>query len=542
MSEPMNVINKLKETYKKETYISKYGGSLFLTIVILVIFIILILKNSLSGYFKSLKINWKENRCNPLLMPFAGNINAPPNESKLQYASDNFGHCLTNILKDVTYTETEVVRKTSGVLNEGVNAAQDAVQNTRNLMKNMRNSAGNLFKTGQGKLFNIATPLRGMLINTKGVVNKMQGIMTAALYTNIGVSVSTRSFVLGIQIALIIFLIFIIFFITIAIVVAVTLMFIFLPITFILGWNKLGPVLSLLFYIVFEGITISAEAIGVAGNVIYLTSNDSLCFDENTMVSVKNKGKIKIKDVKLNDELVDGGKVTATFKVVNNNQDIYNLNDVIVSGKHMLETKQGTFLEVKNHNNSKKIKDYRKPYLYCLNTTSKRIHINNTTFLDWDEIDHNDFILLKEKVRHVEIKKNNIHKYLDVGIDGETSIELEDGKSVLLKDILVNDKLKNGERVLGIVRIDSKNIDKIQKYNIGNAQIICTPNNKINIRDLGNIPLSNIYGEEIKDDIKLYQLVTDTKTYTINGVKFLDYNGGLEPTLWRDEYPNEIYQ
>ena len=38
MSEPMNVINKLKETYKKETYISKYGGSLFLTIVILVIF------------------------------------------------------------------------------------------------------------------------------------------------------------------------------------------------------------------------------------------------------------------------------------------------------------------------------------------------------------------------------------------------------------------------------------------------------------------------------------------------------------------------
>ena len=41
MSEPMNVINKLKETYKKETYISKYGGSFFLTIIKLVFFIIL---------------------------------------------------------------------------------------------------------------------------------------------------------------------------------------------------------------------------------------------------------------------------------------------------------------------------------------------------------------------------------------------------------------------------------------------------------------------------------------------------------------------
>ena len=46
---------------------------------------------------------------------------------------------------------------------------------------------------------------------------------------------------------------------------------------------------------------------------------------------------------------------------------------------------------------------------------------------------------------------------------------------------------------------------------------------------------------KIKHNVELFQLITDTKTYTINGVKFLDYNGGLEPILWVNDYPNEIY-
>jgi hypothetical protein len=508
----------IKKLYEKNTYISKYGGSLFLTITILLIFIVLIIKNSLSGYFKSLKKNWKEVRCNPLLMPFAGMINAPSDESKVQFTVDNFGHCLTNILKDVTEVETEAIKKTS-----------------------VRDSAGGLFKTSQSKLFNISAPIRGMLINTKAFVNKMQGVMTSSLYTNMGVNISTRSFMFGFKIALIIFLIFIIFFIAIAIVVALAIMFIFLPITFFIGWNKLGPVLSYLFYLIFEGIGVIADSIGIAGNVIYLTSNDRLCFDGNTLIDVKNKGKIKIKDIKINDELVGSGKVTATFKVANHNQEIYKINNVIVTGKHLIEMEDDSVIEVKDHYNSKKIKDYREPYLYCLNTTSKKININDISFLDWDEIDADDLSKLKERVSDIKLSNTCIHKYLDVGIDGNTNIELEDGRSILLKNIQVNDQLKNGERVLGIVRVDSNNINDILKYKIGNTPIICTPNNKINIKDLGNISLFNIYGEKIKHNVELYQLITDTKTYTINGVKFLDYNGGLEPTLWRNDYPNEIY-
>lgn len=534
-------INRLYESYNKETYIGKYGGSLFITIAIILIFSALIIKNSFSGFFKSLKTIWKDQNCNPLLIPFAGFINAPPGESKIQYTIDNFGHCLTNILKDVVSVKTEVINDTNKVLNDSVKETQKALGNTRNLMSNIRKSAGNVFQTSQGKLFNASVPLRTMLVNTKDMANKMQAVMATSLYTNIGLSIALKSFIAGFKIALIIFLVFLIFFISIAIVVAIALMFIFLPITFIIGWDKLGPVLSFLFYLIFEGISVITESIGVAGEVIYLTSTTRQCFDGNTLINVKNKGKIKIKDIKINDELVDNGKVTAVFKVANHNQDIYELNGVIVTGKHMLETKHGEFIDVENDVNSKKIKDYREPYLYCLNTTSKRININDISFLDWDEIDTDDSTKLERIIRGNDLKNGKLHKHFDVGIDGETNIELEDGRSILLKDIQVNDQLKNGERVLGIVQIDSKNVDEIKKYNIGNVPIISTPNNKINIKDLGNISLFKINGEKINNSIELYQLITDTKTYTINGIKFLDYNGGLEPTLWADEYPIEIY-
>ena len=170
---------------------------------------------------------------------------------------------------------------------------------------------------------------------------------------------------------------------------------------------------------------------------------------------------------------------------------------------------------------------------------SVKIKVPNLKGFQLSEID--DSLKLERIIKDNDIKNGKLHKHFDVGIDGETKIELEDGRCVLLKDIEVNDQLKNGERVLGVVQIDSKNVYEIKKYNIGNVPIICTPNNKINIKDLGNISLFNINGEKINNSIELYQLITDTKTYTINGIKFLDYNGGLESTLWKDEYPIEIY-
>ena len=160
MSQPNN--DSDNNIYKKETYISKYGGSVILTIVIIVSFLILILKHSMAGYVKTLKKQWSEIKCNPLIIPFAGYINALPGTSKMEYTANNFSECLHGILEDVTEVETEAIRATSSVMNDGLNDMNKAAQDTRELISKIRSSAGGLFQSTQGKIFNVVTPLRHM--------------------------------------------------------------------------------------------------------------------------------------------------------------------------------------------------------------------------------------------------------------------------------------------------------------------------------------------------------------------------------------------
>ena len=83
-----------------------------------------------------------------------------------------------------------------------------------------------------------------------------------------------------------------------------------------------------------------------------------------------------------------------------------------------------------------------------------------------------------------EFVKSDIHKYIDSGIFGDTLIELEDGNSVKIKDIHVNDILKFGERVLGIVKIEARDI-KLFKHTIDDNVIKGAGNLQIFKTDLG---------------------------------------------------------
>ncbi len=530
-----NLIKNLHELYDKDGFINKYGGSLLLAIVIIIVFLLFIVKHSFAGYKKSLKKNWNNIKCNPLYMPFAGQINAPEETSKIEYTIDNFNGCLNKVLEKVVKVETAPINKVNELLNEKASIMQDGIQNTRKLFSKVRESAGGLFKTSQSKLFNITVPLKQTMALTKNMLSRIQGIMTTGLYSTIGINTTGRSFAFAFKIALIIFFIAMIFLITIGIIVAITVMFSFFPFTLIAGFVLLSPVIKFLIFIIFEGLTAMTKAIGVAGDIVYLTSNDSLCFDENTLVKLKNNENVKIKDIKLDDELIDGGIVTAKFKVTSENQPMYKINDIIVSGKHMVKNRNERFIEVEKDKDSRKIFDYKKPYLYCLNTTTKRLIINNTTFLDWDEIDEQDLNYLNERVSNVEY--DNIHRYLECGIDGETEIELLGGEKVKLKNIKVGDILKNKEKVLGVVEINEKNVSCLKKYKIDECIIKSTPNNRIIIKDLGTISLTTAKGESVYENIKLHHIITNTKSFMINDVKILDYNGGLEQLIWPEEYP-----
>ena len=136
--------------------------------------------------------------------------------------------------------------------------------------------------------------------------------------------------------------------------------------------------------------------------------------------------------------------------------------------------------------------------------------------------------------------KNDIHKYIDSGLHGDTLVELEDGRSIKIKDIQVNDILKYGERVVGTVKINGSDI-KLFNHIINENTITGTANLQIYNPDLGifnNTLEENIYSEEvIKNKPKiLYHLLTDTCDFSVNELNIFDYNGAIESFLDEDEY------
>ena len=174
------------------------------------------------------------------------------------------------------------------------------------------------------------------------------------------------------------------------------------------------------------------------GDVLHITSSKNIpgkpgCFDEDTVIHLR-RGATRIKNLKVGDRLFDGSKITAFFKISTHDKNMYQINKLIVSGSHKIRYND-TWVSVKNHPEAILIENYCKPYIYCLNTTSKRIKIQEHLLLDWDDIDDLDFVELKNLASHFipfNAPTSDIHSYLEGGFDKSTLVELEDGRSVII--------------------------------------------------------------------------------------------------------------
>ena len=130
---------------------------------------------------------------------------------------------------------------------------------------------------------------------------------------------------------------------------------------------------------------------------------------------------------------------------------------------------------------------------------------------------------------YIPIKINDvkdIHTYLDGGFHETTKIQLKDGTYKEINKIEIGDILQHGEIVYGIVEINGKNVNEQYEINLGdNIQIKGGPNLTIYDKTIYNtLSLETNKRKLITKENKLYHLLTDTKFFYINKIKFYDYN------------------
>ena len=495
--------NKINEMYKDLSYFDIYGGNVFLFVILAIILFVAVSYFIVMKNIQPIKDNWSVERCKPQNIPFAGIINKPDNMSFTEFTKENFNYCVQNILTSISGYAVQPLQYLTSTLTVLYNDIEKAIQSIRNITSNIRTNISNISQEIFGRIINTMIPFQQILISFVDIIAKIKGVLTAGLYTAFGTYETLKS-LLG---AIVQFIILILVAMT-----SVILGMWILPFTWPIAISTTA---------IFVGISIPLAIILVfMKDVLHIQTDMSIpgipkpshkCFDKNTILKM-NDGSLKpICKIKAGDKLENDVLVTAFIKIDSKNVEMFNLDGVVVSSTHRVLYK-GKWIYIKEHPDKIPINEYKEPFLYCLNTNTKTIIINNYIFADWDEIFDKELREIFPK--NISDQREKIHKLLDGGFIGSTLIPLENGGKKEIKDIEVGAILKDSIEVYGVVEIETSLLVNLREYSVSNNIFYGSPN--LNICENKVLLSKPLHDTKIWAQIKkgkLYHLLTNKEYF-----------------------------
>ena len=524
-----DLFKKINKLYNSKSYMDRYGIDIWIACILCIVFFIAISYFQVMNNVQPIKADWSVQKCNPAVIPFAGLINnTSTTQTNSEFTTSNFSGCIQSIVSSLAAYALQPLDAILNLITTEFSSLLDSINGIRDEFDSVRNSVGGISDEIMGKALNVTMPLVQTTIVGKDIGAKAVGGVAATIYAFFGSFMGVQSlaaFILQIMLDMVIGL-------GAAIIPLIVASVFFPPALILLATDVVMMTVALVFYLILQ--TIAKDVFNMS------TPNPpkvpNACFSKDTIVKLKNNGTKCIHNLKPGDILYDNSKVTSFMKLSTYGQDIYNLNGIIVTGNHSIFHEELGWINVENHPEACYIEDFRESFIYCVNTDTKIIKIGNLTFSDWDDLDDSDLNELRVICSHNlplpnDFTRKDIHKYLNNGFHKDMQVDLEDGRSLSIANIEVNDTLRFGERVVGIVKIDAKEIDICEYHLEDLSPIKCTKNILFLDTDLGNMNTFNMDGINPCKERYIYHLLTDTGNFTINGHKFGDYNTGIEKYL-----------
>lgn len=237
---------------------------------------------------------------------------------------------------------------------------------------------------------------------------------------------------------------------------------------------------------------------------------DDMCrirgFDENVLLLMNNNVKKCIKDIEAGDILYNNVIVTAKIIITSFSANMYLLDNLIISGAYFIKYND-KWITIDKHPESIPLLEYGKNFLYGINTSNKKIFINNLELCDWDQIYDETLKIVSQYANTFGLVRNpqkfmylNIHKYLDIGFLGDIEVYLKTDIVKTIVDAEIGDELFIGGLIYGKVEIESLLLENSMKY-------------------LGTM---NVRGEN-----KIYHLLVTNHFFLIDGNVIGDYNHAI---------------
>lgn len=505
-------------------YTDVYGGS-----IVFIIFLILLTYFVLSYSFVlnslgDLKNNWDNVKCKPSVMPFAGMIIDNPNMSKMKFTSQNFNECMASTFSDMI----NILLKPITLLIGGIfNVLRGLVQSVNFVRIKITQIIGQIIQITREIIDRVLVsmlPIQFIIIKILDTFRKIQGVLAVQVYVLITAYDALRKMIVVFRDG------------TLALLGVIS--------------GIMVPLFVFVFTIPFSvpfGAAYTAMA-GFLGSIVAMTTQilnltktnipdkptPGGCFKKNTLIKKHDGSITSIMNIQVGDILEDGSIVTEKFIVDGKDANMYMYKNVVVSENHRVCFRDNTYAKVKDLKQAIPIKNFKDKYIFCLNTNTKFIPIQGILFVDWDDIDDKEYRILQNQVyketKHYIIR-NDIQYQLSPGFIENTPIEMNDGKIMDIKNIHVNDILKDGHRVFAKVELETSQL-KLVENEIHGELFHTTPNTMILGKEK-QYRMGSIHTSRSIENIgqKMYHLVTDSGFFLVKNIPFSDYNSGIEHYL-----------
>lgn len=553
----MNNMNDTLDYFSKkydQSYLQYNGGSILFVSMITIVTASVVYYTFIIKDIKNIQANWQEERCNLTNIPLAGIINPPTDgTSKSAYTAQNFSYCLNEITNDLA-------DKAMSPFNAAINSIKGiftmmmkAIQVIRDYINGVRRQVSEITVRIYRILITILIEINRLVLKMKDTFSKVIGVVKASIFSTIATFFTLTSF-MGAMMQMLIAALLTLF------ITAISLAFI--P---FVGWGLSMIVFS--FALLLSGtllyIRVGAPKVFDLMKYSVPSGNKPRCFVGDTRIKLKEGNYKKMKHLILGDILENNNKVTTLMKVTgtihdhNDDNIIYKLGDVFVTGCHKVKYNTN-YINVSDHPDAVKV-DREEEFLYCINTTNKIIEIEGYEFLDYDEMIEGEYKQLEEYTlhngRHVDNIKFKMHELFNGGFHENTFVTLNTGERTKIKDIKVDDVLMHNIKVYGIVKIDNFHLDNSSIYNLGDTcnNIICSNNILIYNGNktasaikyiyhgtkyptkqkypIETYPNNQIHLSNNTINLALYHLLTDKGYFKIEDITVSDYNSLIDHYL-----------
>lgn len=181
------ITEKILKLYESNNFYKLYGSDFWIVCIFIFVILMLLMIILVSNQFNKVRQNWKNERCNPMYIPFAGFINPQQGKSNLETVSDNFFYCNNKFVQDAE--------------KQALDPALEFMKSHDNILGNLSNLGNllsgfitilkiNLIKIIEfvvQHVLSVVIEIQYILIKMKDMLSKASGVIVTMIYSIIEV-------------------------------------------------------------------------------------------------------------------------------------------------------------------------------------------------------------------------------------------------------------------------------------------------------------------------------------------------------------------